>query len=219
MSAKIILDNIIVKDNPASFLDNINFEVTFTALDPLPCPLSWKIIYVGSALSEDFDQTLQEFDIGPIEQNSTLKFDISCGNPDQTKIPRNELLCNFCLILGVTALLLTASYRGQEFIRVGYYVHNQIREELTQDPFSMPLEDLLPKIRRTIISDKPRVTKFNIDWSQGSLKKKTVSAMQENSQSLLDDFFSISNKEKLQDENSSSQKIIEKEHEKHSTHE
>lgn len=43
--------------------------------------------------------------------------------------------------------------------------------------------------------------------------------MQENSQSLLDDFFSISNKEKLQDENSSSQKILEKEHEKHSTHE
>ena len=32
MSAKIILDNIIVKENPASFLDSINFEVTFTAL-------------------------------------------------------------------------------------------------------------------------------------------------------------------------------------------
>ena len=89
MSARVILDNIIVKDNPASFLDNINFEVTFTALEPLPFPLSWKIIYVGSALSEDYDQTLEEFDIDPIEQNSTLKFDISCANPDPHRIPRH----------------------------------------------------------------------------------------------------------------------------------
>jgi histone chaperone ASF1 len=90
--------------------------------------LSWKIIYVGSALSEDFDQTLEEFDIGPIENKSTLKFDISCSSPDPSKIPRRELLCTPLLILGVTALILTASYRAQEFIRVGYYVHNQLQE-------------------------------------------------------------------------------------------
>ena len=134
MSAKIILDNIMVKDNPCSFLDNINFEVTFTALEALQFPISWKIIYVGSAISEDYDQTLEEFDIDPIENSSTLKFDISCSNPDANKIPRNELLCTFSIMLGVTALILTASYRGQEFIRVGYYVHNQIVEELAEDP-------------------------------------------------------------------------------------
>lgn len=36
----------------------------------------------------------------------------------------------------------------------------------------MPLSFLVNKIKRTIISDKPRVTKFNIDWSD-SEKKKT----------------------------------------------
>jgi hypothetical protein len=29
-------------------------------------------------------------------------------------------------MLGVTAVLLTCSYRGQEFIRVGYYVNNEL---------------------------------------------------------------------------------------------
>ena len=165
MSSKIILDNITVKNNPACFCDDITLEVTFTALEALPFPLSWKIIYVGSALSEDYDQTLQEFDIDPIESSCTLKFDISCPGPEAIKIPSRELMSNFCHYSGVTALILTASYRSQEFIRVGYYVHNQITEQLLEDPMQLPLELLITKIRRTIISDKPRVTKFNIDWS------------------------------------------------------
>lgn len=33
------------------------------------------------------------------------------------------------LYLGVTALIITASYWNQEFIRVGYYVHNQLVEQ------------------------------------------------------------------------------------------
>lgn len=61
---------------------------------------------------------------------------------------------------------MTASYRSQEFIRVGYYVHNQLIGELQEgkeiDDLSLP--DLVKQIKRTIISDKPRVTKFNIDW-------------------------------------------------------
>lgn len=32
-------------------------------------------------------------------------------------------------MLGVTAVLLTCSYRGQEFIRVGYYVNNELPGE------------------------------------------------------------------------------------------
>jgi len=37
--------------------------------------------------------------------------------PDGTKIPQSELI-------GVTVVLLTCSYRGEEFVRVGYYVNN-----------------------------------------------------------------------------------------------
>jgi histone chaperone ASF1 len=38
-----------------------------------------------------------------------------------SKIPEED-------IIGVTVLLLTCSYQGQEFIRVGYYVSNEYVE-------------------------------------------------------------------------------------------
>lgn len=93
---------------------------------------------------------------------------------------------------GVTALLLTASYRSQEFIRVGYYVHNQLEGELAEgkqiDDLSLP--ELISRIKRTIISDKPRVTKFNIDWSDS---RDTVES-KEHGNGKTDDFDSISQK-------------------------
>lgn len=49
MSCKIILDNISVRNNPARFQDNIEFDITFTALQPIEEQLEWRIIYVGSA--------------------------------------------------------------------------------------------------------------------------------------------------------------------------
>jgi len=61
MAAKIILDNISVINNPASFLSGIELDITFTALQAIAEPIEWKIIYVGSAKNEDFDQTLEEF--------------------------------------------------------------------------------------------------------------------------------------------------------------
>jgi hypothetical protein len=39
MSSKIVMDNILIKNNPAAFEDNIEFEITFTALDEIPLPL------------------------------------------------------------------------------------------------------------------------------------------------------------------------------------
>lgn len=39
--------------------------------------------------------------------------------PDHTKIPRRD-------VLGVTVILLTCAYKGREFVRVGYYVNNDV---------------------------------------------------------------------------------------------
>lgn len=38
--------------------------------------------------------------------------------PDSSKIPKEDAV-------GVTVLLLTCSYRSNEFIRIGYYVNNE----------------------------------------------------------------------------------------------
>lgn len=96
MSAKITLDNITVKNTPSLFSDCIDFEVTFSTLDELKYPLNWKVIYVGSALNEEYDQVLEEFEINPILTTCTSKFEISCAPPNAHKIPKNELLCMIC---------------------------------------------------------------------------------------------------------------------------
>ena len=59
MSSKIILDNIMIEKNPTNFTDRIGIQVTFSCVEPIAEPLQWSIIYVGSALSEDYDQVLE----------------------------------------------------------------------------------------------------------------------------------------------------------------
>lgn len=75
--------------------------------------------------------------------------------PDPSKIREED-------IIGVTVLLLTCSYLGQEFVRVGYYVNNDYEDEqLREEP---PSKVLIDKVQRNILSDKPRVTKFPINF-------------------------------------------------------
>jgi histone chaperone ASF1 len=51
---------------------------------------------------------------------------------------------------------------GQEFIRVGYYVNNDYDDEqLREEP---PTKVLTDRVQRNILSDKPRVTKFPINF-------------------------------------------------------
>jgi histone chaperone ASF1 len=52
------LDNIAIENPRARPNDPLSFAVTFSALQPLPHPLTWKVIYVGSAFSETYDQNL-----------------------------------------------------------------------------------------------------------------------------------------------------------------
>ena len=48
--------NVVVLDNPSQFNNPFQFEITFECIEDLPEDLEWKIIYVGSAESEEFDQ-------------------------------------------------------------------------------------------------------------------------------------------------------------------
>ena len=59
-------------------------------------------------------------------------------------------------------MLVTCSYANQEFFRVGYYVNNYYEEqELSENPPDKPLID---RLTRHILVEKPRVTKFQIQW-------------------------------------------------------
>ena len=59
-------------------------------------------------------------------------------------------------------ILLTCSYDDREFVRVGYYVNNEYdSEELNADP---PAKTDIARVRRNVLADKPRVTRFAIKW-------------------------------------------------------
>lgn len=63
-------------------------------------------------------------------------------------------------------MLLTCSYRGQEFVRVGYFVNNDYTDpELRENPPAKPLFD---KLTRNILASKPRVTRFKINWDDSN---------------------------------------------------
>ena len=125
-------------------------------LEELPEDLEWKIIYVGSAESEDFDQTLDTVYVGPVPEGRH-KFVFEADPPDPAKIPVTD-------VVGVTVILLTCAYRNQEFIRVGYYVSNDYDDpELTEN---MPEKPIFDRLTRNILASNPRVTKFKINWDR-----------------------------------------------------
>ncbi|KAL2151320.1 hypothetical protein VTH82DRAFT_6418 [Thermothelomyces myriococcoides] len=143
-----------VINNPAKFTDKFEFEITFECLEPLQKDLEWKLTYVGSAQSDQYDQELDSLLVGPIPVGIN-KFVFEADPPDTKRIPIDELL-------GVTVILLTCAYDGREFVRVGYYVNNEYESEEMRD--NPPAKPEIDKIRRNVLANKPRVTRFAIKW-------------------------------------------------------
>ncbi|KFH41841.1 Histone chaperone-like protein [Hapsidospora chrysogenum ATCC 11550] len=143
-----------VLNNPAKFTDKYEFEITFECLEQLEKDLEWKLTYVGSATSDQYDQELDSLLVGPIPVGVN-KFVFEADAPNTSNIPETD-------ILGVTVILLTCAYDGREFVRVGYYVNNEYdSEELNADP---PVKPLVDRVRRNVLAEKPRVTRFAIKW-------------------------------------------------------
>ncbi|KAG6166921.1 Histone chaperone asf1 [Claviceps purpurea] len=143
-----------VVNNPAKFTDKYQFEITFECLEALEKDLEWKLTYVGSATSDQYDQELDSLLVGPVPVGVN-KFLFEADSPNINRIPDGD-------IIGVTVILLTCAYDGREFVRVGYYVNNEYdSEELNADP---PGKPVVERVRRNILSEKPRVTRFAIKW-------------------------------------------------------
>ncbi|XP_021741802.1 probable histone chaperone ASF1A [Chenopodium quinoa] len=148
------ITNVAILDNPAPFLSPFQFEMSYECVVSLKDDIEWKLIYVGSAEDETYDQLLESVLVGPVNVGN-YRFVLQADPPDPSKIREED-------IIGVTVLLLTCSYMGQEFIRVGYYVNNDYdNEQLREEP---PQKVLLDRVQRNILTDKPRVTKFPINF-------------------------------------------------------
>lgn len=93
------------------------------------------------------------------------KFIFEADPPNLRRIPTSE-------ILGVTVILLTCSYDGREFVRVGYYVNNEYdSEELNAEP---PAKPDIDRVRRNVLAEKPRVTRFAIKWYKSPRLSQTL---------------------------------------------
>ncbi|KAK5638150.1 hypothetical protein RI129_012445 [Pyrocoelia pectoralis] len=159
--AKVQLCNITVMDNPSPFLNPFQFEITFECIEELKEDLEWKMIYVGSAESEEYDQILDSVYVGPVPEGKHM-FVFQADPPDVSRIPENDAI-------GVTVVLLTCSYRTQEFIRVGYFINNEYSDiELRENAPSPPQFD---KVIRNILASEPRVTRFKINWEESNAQE------------------------------------------------
>ncbi|KAF7373601.1 Histone chaperone ASF1 [Mycena sanguinolenta] len=166
----VTIRNVEFINNPARFSDVYRFRVTFDCIASLPDDLEWKLIYVSSPGNEELDQELDDCLVGPVP-SGVNSFEFEGSPPDPSKIPPED-------VLGVAALILTGSYKDQEFVRVGYYQNTEYdNEEMKETP---PPNIMFHRLVRDI-SAKPRVTRFQIKWdvvppSQGQMSGAATSA-------------------------------------------
>nr|XP_002129912.1 histone chaperone ASF1A-like [Ciona intestinalis] len=156
--AKVQIIDVEVLDNPSNFFNPFQFQITFDCMENLRDDLEWKIIYVGSAESEACDQILDSVLVGPIPAGRH-KFVFQADPPKPELIPVQDAV-------GVTVVIITCTYHGHEFVRVGYYVNNEYAEpELRETP---PDKPDFNKLTRNILSSAPRVTRFKINWDDSA---------------------------------------------------
>lgn len=177
------------------FDDEYHFRIKFEAIAPLveggccflvlskairtqadPVDLEWKLIYVGSAKSEEYDQELDscmgahllsfppfrllfpsapsraDLAVGPVPAGINA-FDFQAPAPAHHLLPSQE----HDEILGVTVIIITASYRDKEFVRVGYYVNTYYEEEAYKE--NPPASVDWAKLHRNVLIEKPKVTR------------------------------------------------------------
>ena len=156
MSLVTITNAEIKNANPSTLFTPFILEITFRCTEDLQVPLVWKLIYVGSPESKEYDQLLEQFEIGPIRKG-TVKFNFQAEAPNFKLVDKEY-------IHGTTILLLEVSYKGQEFIRIGWYIHNAYTDPVLED--DPPEEVNLQLMQRYIVVDQPRLTKFSIDWNK-----------------------------------------------------
>ncbi|GAA5856194.1 hypothetical protein JCM9279_000932 [Rhodotorula babjevae] len=164
------ISDVTVLNNPGKFTDPYLFKITFECMAPLQDDLEWKLTYVGSAESDSFDQELDTCMVGPVPVGVN-SFEFEAAAPLPSRIPASDLI-------GVTVILLTCSYNDAEFVRIGYYVNTEYGDPALKQQHDASLEEgaeekglkapdptqHIDGLVRNVLADKPRVTKFNIQW-------------------------------------------------------
>lgn len=130
-------------------------------MEELPGDLEWNLIYVGSPESSEYDQIIDTVTVGPIPPgNHEFDFVTEQGvNPKRIQDGH---------LLGVTVIILNASYNEQEFVRVGYYIN--VGYDIPEWNENLPAQVDYDHLKREILASEPRVTRFKINWTNSGEK-------------------------------------------------
>lgn len=137
--------NVKVLENPSNFLQPFQFKITFTADEDLKNDeYEWKIVYVGSAESKDFDQVLLSESLG-FYSKGQHDLILRSTSIDPYKIPKDELLAP-------SIVLLVGYHKNKQFFQVGYLV---VKEYLDDEEPDVITE--YDKLQKTIVEDFTRI--------------------------------------------------------------
>lgn len=142
------VENVIVVKPKGMFSDDIVFDIEFECTVAIPTAIRWEVIYVGAATDHEFDQTLANVFVGPIEVGMN-RFVLKADPPVISKIPPEDL--------PLTVVMLKAYYNDQEFIRIGYYVSNTPPEDAGDIPDPTT-------VQRQILTEETTVHQSQINW-------------------------------------------------------
>uniref|UniRef100_A0A7S1UQG1 Anti-silencing function protein 1 n=1 Tax=Grammatophora oceanica TaxID=210454 RepID=A0A7S1UQG1_9STRA len=190
--ALVNINNMVVLDNPTTFNSMFQFEITFECLQELDDDLEWKVLYVANAQDTSKDIVLEEVLVGPVPVGIN-KFILQADAPDApTQLSANAQEWLGVTVVLVTCSYREREFvRVGYYVNNGYEGYDPESTTTTttsQDPktdgddatknkeeaqssvvAAQPpppsLSQLdVSKVIRTILADKPRVTKFPIPW-------------------------------------------------------
>lgn len=137
--------NVEVLENPSNFLQPFQFKITFTADEDLNNDeYEWKIVYVGSAESKDFDQILLSESLG-FYSKGQHDLILRSASIDPDKIPKDELLAP-------SIVLLVGYHKNKQFFQVGYLV---VKEYLDDEEPDVITE--YDKLQKRTVEDFSRI--------------------------------------------------------------
>lgn len=68
------LQSVEILNAEAKFSDPYIFKITFECISPLQDDIEWRLVYVGSAGDEKYDQELDNCMVGPVPVGRCLSF-------------------------------------------------------------------------------------------------------------------------------------------------
>lgn len=150
-----LLELELMTPNPAGYATEFRWRMRVEVLDELQEAVSVGFVWVGSAESSEYDQMLDEFDVGPFPVGSN-EFYLDCSPPNPHQVPPEDLL-------GVTVLLITFAYKGEQFLKVGYYVQvAYFDDELNAN--ATPQNVHYDALGRNLLMTRPAITPSAIEW-------------------------------------------------------